>query len=81
MPIFEFRCAACGEIFEKLFMNSDEQVDMTCPQCSAESIERVVSRTNFAIGAGPGNNQPKITAKSCGDSSQCMTLDLPGHTK
>lgn len=81
MPIFEFRCAACGEIFEKLFMNSDEQVDMTCPQCSAESIERVVSRTNFAIGAGPGNNQPKITAKSCGDSSQCMTLDLPGHVK
>jgi len=81
MPIFEFRCAACGEVFEKLFMNPDERVDMTCPQCSAESIERVVSRTNYAIGVGPGGNQPKITAKSCGDSNQCMTLDLPGPAR
>ena len=81
MPIFEFRCAGCGEVFEKLFMNSDEQVDMTCPKCSAESIERVVSRTNYSIGAGPGGNQPKITTTSCGGDNRCMTLDLPGPTK
>ena len=81
MPIFEFRCADCGEIFEKLFMKSDEELDMTCPQCSAESIERVVSRTNYAMAAGPGGNQPKITTKSCGASNQCMTLDLPGPAK
>ena len=81
MPIFEFRCAACGEVFEKLFMYPEEQVDMTCPQCSSESIERVVSRTNYAIGVGPGGNQPKITSKSCGDSNQCMTLDLPGPAR
>ena len=81
MPIFEFRCAACGEVFEKLFMGSDEQVDMACPQCNAETVERVVSRTNYAIGVGPGGNQPKLTAKSCGNGNQCMTLDLPGPAK
>jgi len=81
MPIFEFRCMDCGEVFEKLFMSSDEKWEMACPQCKSQSLERVVSTTNYAIGVGPGGNQPKITAKSCGGSNQCMTLDLPGPAK
>ena len=32
---------------------------------SSEALERVVSRTNYAISVGPGGNQPKITSKSC----------------
>ncbi len=82
MPIFEFRCFDCGNQFEKLFMGSDEKIDLSCPKCQSEKLERVVSRTNYAIGVGPGGNQPKITTKSCGDgSNQCMTLDLPGPAK
>jgi putative FmdB family regulatory protein len=82
MPIFEFRCVDCGEIFEKLFMNSDEKMEMACPQCNSASLDRVVSRTNYAIGVGPGGKQPRITTKSCGGSSnQCMSLDLPGPSE
>ncbi len=82
MPIFEFRCLECGNLFEKLFVSSDEEVDLACPECQSESFERVVSRTNYNIGVGPGGNQPKITPKPCGDgSNQCMTLDLPGPSK
>ncbi|MBW2093484.1 MAG: zinc ribbon domain-containing protein [Deltaproteobacteria bacterium] len=81
MPIFEFRCLKCGNIFEKLFTSAGEEEEITCPACQSDSFERVVSRTNYTIGAGPGGNQPKITAKSCGPSSQCMTLDLPGPSK
>ena len=81
MPIFEFRCAACGEVFEKLFMSPDEQADMSCPCCKAENVERVVSRTNYSIGSGPGGNQPRITGKSCGDAGHCITLDLPGPAR
>jgi len=81
MPIFEFRCAACGEVFERLFMASDQEVDLACPKCRAETIERVVSRTNYAMGAGPGGNQPKISSRNCGGGNQCMTLDLPGPSR
>jgi len=82
MPIFEFRCLECGNQFEKLFMSSGEEVNLSCPECKAEALERVVSMTNYTIGLGPGGNQPKITTKSCGDgSNQCMTLDLPGPSK
>ena len=81
MPIFEFRCLECGDIFEKLFVNSDDEVNLTCPQCKCQSLERVVSKTNYALGVGPGEKRAKITSKSCGPSNQCTTLELPGHTK
>ena len=81
MPIFEFRCLECGALCEKIFMNPDEKIDLVCPECQSQSLERVVSRTNHAIGSSSGSKQPKITTKSCGSSNQCMTLDLPGPTK
>jgi putative FmdB family regulatory protein len=81
MPIFEFRCLECGNLFEKLFLNSDEKMDITCPECQSRSFERVVGRTSYVIGAGPGGKHPKITTKSCGPSNQCTTLELPGPTK
>ena len=81
MPIFEFRCLECGDLFEKLFVNSDEKVEMACPKCKSTSFERIVSATNYAMGVGPNGKQPKITTKSCNSSDKCMTLDLPGYTR
>ncbi|HBF42495.1 MAG TPA: zinc ribbon domain-containing protein [Desulfobacteraceae bacterium] len=81
MPIFEFRCLECGNVFEKIFMNTDDKIDLTCPGCKSQTIERMVSKTNYAIGVGPGGKQPKISTNSCGPSNQCMTLELPGPAK
>ena len=81
MPIFEFRCLECGNTFEKLFFNSDEKIEIACPDCKSQSFERVVSESNYAMGVGTGGNKPQITTKSCGPSNKCMTLDLPGPTK
>ena len=40
MPIYEFKCAGCGEGFEKIV-----KVDETpgCPNCGSSEVERVVS--------------------------------------
>ena len=81
MPIFEFRCLKCGTLFEKLIMQSDREEAFSCPHCHSHAFERVVSRSNYAMGAGRGGKTPRITSKSCGPSNQCMTLDLPGPTK
>jgi putative FmdB family regulatory protein len=81
MPIFEFKCLECGNIFEKLFVNSKDKVELECPECHSCTFERVVSRTSHVMGAGPGGNKPQITEKSCAPGSKCMTLDLPGPTK
>ncbi|MBN1849174.1 MAG: zinc ribbon domain-containing protein [Deltaproteobacteria bacterium] len=81
MPIFEFRCMKCGHVFERLFLSSDEKIDMACPKCQSDTFERVVSRSSHTLGYGPGENKPKITTKSCGPSNQCMTIDIPGPAK
>ena len=80
MPIFEFRCMKCGNVFEKIFLKSDESVEMECPECKAQTLERVVSRTNHVMARGAGE-KPKLTTRSCASGSSCMTLDIPGPTK
>ncbi|MCL6635122.1 MAG: zinc ribbon domain-containing protein [Peptococcaceae bacterium] len=80
MPIFEFRCLECGELFEKLFLNPAEEVKIACPKCKAETFERVISKTNYVMGstlAGSGK-KTTVTTKSCGSGSNCVTLDIPG---
>jgi putative FmdB family regulatory protein len=81
MPIFEFHCIDCGNLFEKLFVNASDEANLACPECGCKTVERVVSRTTHVMGVGPGGKEPKLTSKSCGPSSQCMTLDLPGPSK
>jgi putative FmdB family regulatory protein len=80
MPIFEFRCMKCGNVFEKIFLKSDESVEMDCPECKAQTIERVVSRTSHVMARGAGD-KPKLTTRSCASGSSCVTLDIPGPTK
>ena len=80
MPIFEFRCMKCGNVFEKIFLKSDESVEMECPGCKAQTLERVVSRTNHVMARGAGE-KPKLTTRSCASGSSCMTLDIPGPTR
>jgi hypothetical protein len=62
-------------------VNSNDKVDLECPECQAGTFERVVSRTSHVMGVGPGGKKPKISEKSCAPGSKCMTLDLPGPTK
>ncbi len=82
MPIFEFRCAECGLEFEKLVMSSEDKMDMACPGCRGENLERVVSRTHHTMGgANEQGGRARLTSKDCGSSNQCATLELPGYSK
>ena len=77
MPIFEFRCLECGKIFEKLFIiGSREEVEIKCPECGSVSSERVISKTNYAMGQGGG--KPKVTTKSCSSGNSCTSFEIPG---
>ena len=43
MPIYEYQCPACGEVFEKL-QKADEGAELQkCPQCGEKKAERVLS--------------------------------------
>ncbi|MEW6725903.1 FmdB family zinc ribbon protein [Desulforudis sp. 1088] len=77
MPIYEFRCAACGRLFEKLFRDAGEKVEIKCPDCGSEEADRVISRANAVMGSGKGK-KAKLTTKSCSPGSSCHTLEIPG---
>jgi putative FmdB family regulatory protein len=70
----------CGNVFEKIFLNSDEEADMQCPECKSQSFERVVSTANHIMARGAGE-KPKLTKRACASGGSCMTLDIPGPTK
>lgn len=78
MPIFEFRCLKCGNVFEKLFITGQEEFAVHCPQCKADSLERVISKTNYVMGPGKGGGKTKMTTKSCGSGNSCTSFEIPG---
>ncbi|HWP64422.1 MAG TPA: zinc ribbon domain-containing protein [Candidatus Limnocylindria bacterium] len=47
MPIYEFRCRACGRKSTILTLRVSEQVDAVCEHCGGTALERLMSR--FAL--------------------------------
>lgn len=43
MPIFEYKCAACGDQFERLVLSSSSPPQ--CPSCESEDLEKLMSLT------------------------------------
>ncbi len=82
MPIYEFRCSDCSELFELLVVKQGEEVELTCPKCQSENFERVLSTTNFNMGSGGGNPSGGVRGqtRNCPGGS-CTTYDIPGHTR
>lgn len=43
MPIYEFKCGLCGEVFESLTLKVSEAVTSPCPHCGGEG-KKLISR-------------------------------------
>ncbi|QTN23226.1 zinc ribbon domain-containing protein [Rhizobacter sp. AJA081-3] len=54
MPLYDYRCSACGQQFELLVRNSTVPA---CPHCATTALERLVSLT-----APQGTSQAIIAA-------------------
>ena len=83
MPIYEFRCQGCGEIFEHLAMKRGEELEAKCPHCGGQELSRVMSTANAVMGDSVSSSQnsgPKVENRSCKDSGSCTTITLPGYT-
>jgi putative FmdB family regulatory protein len=51
MPIYEYRCSACGHELEKIQRMSDEPLT-DCPDCGAAELRRLVSAPGFRLKGG-----------------------------
>lgn len=43
MPIYEFRCPACGKRFEKLCALGEDTKSISCPDCGTAGPQRLLS--------------------------------------
>ena len=63
MPIFEFECQDCKEIFEKTLKSYKdlEGVDFPCPKCQSRNTTKIMSKTGafFIYGYNSGNKYSK----------------------
>lgn len=51
MPVYEYKCNACGREFEvQQRMSDDELTD--CEVCGKKALERLISRTAFSLKGG-----------------------------
>jgi putative FmdB family regulatory protein len=50
MPIFEYRCRACREEFEKLVRSSSQEV--ACPRCGSGRVEKKLSAFGCRTSSG-----------------------------
>ena len=60
MPIFEYRCEACGNEFEALVRASTQPA---CPKCGDARVDKLLSV--FAT-AGASSQVPDFAAGGCG---------------
>ena len=45
MPIYEYRCSACGERYEE-FLSLSTKPAPPCPACGSKDVERLLSTIN-----------------------------------
>ncbi len=43
MPIYEYRCRKCGEVFERFMKVNEKGESLTCPHCGEAKPEKILS--------------------------------------
>jgi putative FmdB family regulatory protein len=85
MPIYEYRCAACGHHLEALQKMTEGPL-RKCPDCGKSQLKRLVSASRFRLkGSGwyetdfknKGETQRNLVEKAGGDSTQSATVSEP----
>ena len=89
MPVYEYRCSKCGNVFERLQRFSDPELTVH-DECGGP-VEKLISRSGFHLkGSGwyatdyakGGSSSQTDTKKDSGeDSSKTKTESKPAETK
>ncbi len=67
MPIYEFKCKHCGNVFEYLQLKSDEN-NAPCPRCGKNDTDRLLSTFSSVSSSGKKGTQT-LSSASCRPSS------------
>ena len=66
MPIYEFKCRKCGNVFERLCFASDDESDILCPTCKGNEVEKLLS--SFSSGSSSSGLGQALSSSACSSS-------------
>ncbi|MCX5845700.1 MAG: zinc ribbon domain-containing protein [Deltaproteobacteria bacterium] len=66
MPIYEFKCKKCSNVFEILFRSSNESLAVSCPACKSKKTEKLMSIFGGKVGSTSSASCSSCAATSCG---------------
>ncbi|HDJ23093.1 MAG: hypothetical protein B5M54_04905 [Candidatus Aminicenantes bacterium 4484_214] len=67
MPIYEFKCHTCGQVFEVFWQSRKSYIQLQCPECGSQTTEKILSSP---ARVGVESSSPKGTT-CCGRSERC----------
>ena len=77
MPIYEYRCEACGHELEALQKLSDPPLQ-DCPECKAPQLRKKISAAGFRL---KGGGWYETDFKSAGKKNLAGDSDKPAASK
>jgi putative FmdB family regulatory protein len=87
MPIYEYRCAACGHELEVLQKLSEAPLS-DCPQCHKPSLSKLISAVGFQLkGSGwyatdfKSSGKPADKANGKSDDGTAKSTEKSGESK
>jgi len=80
MPIYEYRCEACGEINE-VFQKFSDPPPKKCQFCEKEVLTKMISHSSFVLKGGGWFSEEYC--HSCKDKESCVEKgpETPSSTK
>jgi putative FmdB family regulatory protein len=51
MPVYEYRCEACGEGFELFVRSPSHQAEPICPKCGSRRVKKSISLVGVSRGS------------------------------
>jgi putative FmdB family regulatory protein len=70
MPIYEYECKKCGNVFEEI-VSKVSNATLPCPKCESRDTEKLMSRVG-GIAMGKMTSNPACSSGStCPGASSC----------
>ncbi len=66
MPLYEYRCSSCAQVFEAYKRLSDDSTGERCPACGGKAVRLGIS----LVSAKTGGTGAPGAGRSCGGGSR-----------
>jgi len=76
MPIYEYKCPACGHVFEELVSRNAKEPG-SCPKCGTDGVVKILSAIGGISMGSVGGETP--CGSSCSSASTCAATGSCPH--